>query len=44
MAERHLHLRRNAMVCSLRENCLRIAPHFYNTEAEVERFLAVLGS
>lgn len=44
MAERHLHLRQNLMVCALRENCLRIAPHFYNTEEEVERFLAVLGS
>jgi selenocysteine lyase/cysteine desulfurase len=30
------------MVCSLRENQLRIAPHFYNTEEEVDRFLDVL--
>ncbi len=28
--------------CSLRENMLRLSPHWYNTEEEVERFLAVL--
>ncbi len=27
------------MVCALRENLLRISPHFYNTEEEVDRFL-----
>jgi selenocysteine lyase/cysteine desulfurase len=31
-----------AMVCSLRENQLRIAPHFYNTEDEIDRFVDVL--
>ncbi len=31
------------MVCSLRENQLRISPHFYNTEDEVDRFVAVLA-
>ena len=36
-------LRRHGCVCSLRENQLRLAPHFYNTEEEVERFLAVLA-
>jgi selenocysteine lyase/cysteine desulfurase len=30
------------MVCSLRENQLRIAPHFYNTEVEIDRFVDVL--
>lgn len=30
------------MVCSLRENRLRISPHFYNTEEEVDRFVDVL--
>lgn len=44
MSERHSHLRHHRMVCALREDCLRIAPHFYNTEEEVERFLAILGS
>jgi selenocysteine lyase/cysteine desulfurase len=44
MAERHQHLGRNRMVCALRQNCLRIAPHFYNTEQEVARFIGVLGS
>lgn len=28
---------------SLRENLLRISPHFYNTEAEVERVMELLG-
>jgi selenocysteine lyase/cysteine desulfurase len=27
------------MVCALRENLLRISPHFYDTEEEVDRFL-----
>jgi selenocysteine lyase/cysteine desulfurase len=37
-------LEREACRCSLRENMLRISPHFYNTEEEVERFISVLGS
>jgi len=44
MVERFRYLRRKKMVCAVRQNCLRIAPHFYNTMDEVERFLAVLGS
>jgi selenocysteine lyase/cysteine desulfurase len=44
MAERYRHLKLSGMVCSLRQNCLRIAPHFYNTLDEVDRFLAGLGS
>jgi cysteine desulfurase/selenocysteine lyase len=35
-------LKQQGFICSLRENRLRIAPHFYNTEEEVERFCAVL--
>ncbi len=35
-------LKQQGFVCSLRENRLRIAPHFYNTEEEVERFCAAL--
>jgi selenocysteine lyase/cysteine desulfurase len=44
MAERHRHLKEQGMVCALRQDCLRIAPYFYNTAAEVERFLAALGT
>ena len=35
-------LKQQRFLCSLRENRLRIAPHFYNTEEEVERFCAAL--
>ncbi len=35
-------LKQQGFICSLRENRLRIAPHFYNTEEEVERFCAAL--
>ena len=36
-------LDRRGLLCRLRENrLLRIAPHFYNTEEEVERFCAAL--
>ena len=35
-------LREQRFICSLRENRLRIAPHFYNTEDEIERFCAAL--
>ena len=44
MVERYRYLRRKKMVCAVRQNCLRIAPHFYNTLDEVDRFLTVLGS
>ena len=35
-------LKQQGFICSLRESRLRIAPHFYNTEEEVERFCAAL--
>jgi cysteine desulfurase / selenocysteine lyase len=38
----HARLKQHEFICSLRENRLRIAPHFYNTEEEVERFCAAL--
>jgi cysteine desulfurase / selenocysteine lyase len=43
MAVVHARLKSRGCICSLRENKLRIAPHFYNTEAEVERFCAALA-
>ena len=43
MTATHKRLTAGKMVCSLRANCLRIAPHFYNTEDEVDRFLAALA-
>jgi cysteine desulfurase / selenocysteine lyase len=30
--------------CSLREGMLRVAPHFYNSEIEIERFMSVVES
>jgi cysteine desulfurase/selenocysteine lyase len=38
----HARLREQGFVCSLRENRLRISPHFYNTREEIERFCAAL--
>ena len=35
-------LKEQGFICSLRENRLRLAPHFYNTQDELERFCAVL--
>ena len=42
MAALFARLEEQRFVCSLRENRLRIAPHFYNTEDEIERFCAAL--
>jgi cysteine desulfurase/selenocysteine lyase len=35
----HAWLKEAKMVCAVRENLLRVSPHFYNTEGEVDRFL-----
>jgi cysteine desulfurase / selenocysteine lyase len=35
----HAWLKSGGMVCALRENLLRVAPHYYNTEEEVDRFV-----
>jgi selenocysteine lyase/cysteine desulfurase len=35
----HQQLNAAGFSCALRENWLRISPHFYNTEQEVERFI-----
>ena len=42
MAALFARLKEQGFICSLRENRLRIAPHFYNSEEEIERFCAVL--
>ena len=42
MAALFARLKEQDFICSLRENRLRIAPHFYNTEEEIERFCAAL--
>lgn len=36
-------LRQDRLVCSMREDWLRISPHFYNSEEEVERFVQNLA-
>ena len=42
-AERlHQKLFRGQIICSFRENNLRISPHFYNTEEEIARFIQIL--
>jgi selenocysteine lyase/cysteine desulfurase len=35
-------LKENNIVCSLREDHLRIAPHFYNTTEEINRLIELL--
>lgn len=39
----HQQLRAAGVVCSLREGAVRLAPHFYNTPAEMERILTALA-
>jgi selenocysteine lyase/cysteine desulfurase len=38
----HRALRQEGITLSLREGALRVAPHCYNTLAEIERLIAVL--
>ena len=38
----HRKLFRRKIICSYREKSLRIAPHFYNTGAEIERLIDIL--
>jgi cysteine desulfurase / selenocysteine lyase len=42
MSGLHRRLTDARLICSLRENRLRIAPHFFNTNEEVSRFMEVL--
>ncbi|MEO0069375.1 MAG: aminotransferase class V-fold PLP-dependent enzyme [candidate division WOR-3 bacterium] len=39
MVKLQAQLEKEKFICSVRENWLRISPHFYNTEDEVERFV-----
>jgi cysteine desulfurase / selenocysteine lyase len=36
-------LQKEDIICAVREGALRIAPHFYNTKEEIDRFVLVLG-
>jgi cysteine desulfurase / selenocysteine lyase len=38
----HARLREARVITSLREGAVRVSPHFYNTEAEIDRLLATL--
>jgi selenocysteine lyase/cysteine desulfurase len=42
MARVFAQLENEACACSLREGMLRVAPHFYNSEVEIERFMSVV--
>jgi kynureninase len=37
------HLKANGVIVDYRPGFVRVSPHFYNTEAEVDRFVEVLG-
>jgi selenocysteine lyase/cysteine desulfurase len=35
-------LRVSGVICAVRENAVRIAPHFYNTRDEIDRVVKLL--
>lgn len=37
------YLNKNRVIISLRNNCLRFSPHFYNTEEEIEMIFKIMG-
>jgi selenocysteine lyase/cysteine desulfurase len=39
----HRKLRKNNIIISLREGSIRVAPHFYNTQDEMEKLIGLLG-
>jgi cysteine desulfurase / selenocysteine lyase len=43
IAELHRLLEQRGIICSPREGMLRLAPHFYNDESDVERVVEALG-
>ncbi len=38
----HRKLMKNKIICSFREKCLRLSPHFYNTSDEIELLVQIL--
>jgi selenocysteine lyase/cysteine desulfurase len=42
VAETFLQLKKNNVVCALREGRIRLSPHCYNTVEEVEKVVAIL--
>ncbi len=40
----HLWLESNGVICSAREGMLRLSPHFYNDDAELDALVEMLGS
>jgi len=42
VAETFLQLKKNNVVCALREGRIRLSPHWYNTVEEVEKVVAIL--
>ncbi len=40
----HAWLEQQGVICSAREGMLRLSPHFYNDDAEIERVAELLGS
>jgi len=40
----HRMLEENGVVCALREGMLRLSPHFYNDDAEIDRVINLLSS
>lgn len=40
--ELYTKLKQNKIVCSLRENYIRISPHFYNTTAELDKLIEIV--
>jgi selenocysteine lyase/cysteine desulfurase len=42
LAVLHMYLERERVVCAPREGMLRFAPHFYNTEHELDELIELL--
>jgi len=40
----HRMLEENGVVCAPREGMLRLSPHFYNDDAEIDRVINLLSS
>jgi len=42
-AEVYQHLRKENVVVSLREGNIRVSPHLYNTERDIDRLISVVA-